>query len=228
MPVKTWDTKADFDAVYNVGLEPQGHPSTRAEIRGNYERSAIFNASVPYLDFVTPFVNNLIAHFAWPTTHSILIAGCGFGWTVEAFRAAGYDATWGVDTSAYIQAEKDNTDSRNGLKHSADGTRVRNDNMGVRAQRNRLLRDTVGQNEFYDVVLTEFVISSWTDAEAQSNLAFVRDDIVNPVGGMMLHAENDSEPPVGGLDGFNVHTLENWKLLLPLDSFTNQPATRFI
>ena len=106
MPVKTWNTKADFDAVYDIGLEPQGHPNTRAEIRGNYERSALFNASVPYLDWVTPEWAALVAHFNWPLGASILIIGAGFGWAVEYLQGEGYTDAWGQDTSTWIATSR--------------------------------------------------------------------------------------------------------------------------
>lgn len=44
------------------------------------------------------------------STESVLIVGAGFGWGVEAFINETGCTTVGIDISAYVQAEKDNTE----------------------------------------------------------------------------------------------------------------------
>ncbi len=219
MPVKTWDTKADFDAVYNIGLEPQGHPGTRAEIRGNYERSALFNASVPYLDRVTREWSAIVAQFAWPFDTSILIVGAGFGWSIEYLQAQGFTAAWGQDTSLWIQQELTTIDSRTDLPNSLVDGRISFGFLNSDAGRRRIRKDTIGPqpSRRFDVVITERVLSSLTDAEAQQMSTDIRADLLSGTG-ELIHIEHGPGPR-DDTTGWNWQTIDAWKLVLPADTF---------
>ncbi len=223
MPRKTWGTKADFDDAYSIRLERYtgGHPNTRAELRGNYERRALFSPSIPQLDYVTPEWERILAHFGWPTSTSICIIGTGFGWAIEYLNSVGFADVWGVDNSAYIQGAKDEIDPADGVKRSLVAARVRNENMVVPGDVKRFLRNSGHRNgpggeEPFDVVVTERVLSSLEDSEATFLSGQIRTMNVVKATGTVLHLE---EPPPREVDlSFNWHTAAEWKALLPNDT----------
>ena len=92
MPMKTWDTKADFDGVYSVRLDRHKERDSKLAglLPGNYERQTQFNASLPELDKITPEWEKILAHFKWPLRTSICIDGVGFAWSIEYLNAQGY------------------------------------------------------------------------------------------------------------------------------------------
>ena len=187
MPIKTWDTKADFDAAYNIGLEPGGHPNTRPEHRGHYERRALFNAAVPYLDSVTPEWSRIVAHFGWAKETSILVVGCGFGWCLEYLRNQGFARTWGVEPSRWIQSAKNEVDV-NGLERSLVPDALHTHDLSVASQRDDCREHTIGLRSMFDVVVTERILTSLTDDEVTalcSDLATMLSD-----SGQLVHIES--------------------------------------
>lgn len=226
MPLKTWDTKADFDSAYDVGLEPDGHPNTRPEVRGHYERSAVFNAGDPRLDFVTPEWSAILDHFAWPTTARILVVGCGYGWALEYLSLArGYAEAWGVDPSAYIQATKSEVSPQDGVQNALLGGRVLASDPSRDAGRDQCVCDSVGKGSTFDVIVTERVLSSLTDLEARVLSKALHSAALLSSTGTVVHVENDGP---AGLAGFNEKTLADWKALLPADSFAASGGRHFV
>lgn len=214
MPLKTWDTKADFDATYNVGLEPDGYPNDRPEIRGHYERRALFNTVDSRLDFTTPRWTKLLEEYDWPLDTSIVVLGCGFGWGIEILEAHGYTDVWGVDSSLHIQSLKATIDPADGIACSLVPGKIHPADLTVAAEVTSFLQ-AAGHPNGLEVVITEYVLSSWSDVEVASMSAFLRGlKLVVQTGGTVIHFENDGD---GRIPGFNWHTLAEWQALLPND-----------
>lgn len=216
MPHKTWDTKADFDETYNIGLEPYGHPNTRPEIRGHYERRALFNAEIPYLDFVTPEWSRILAHFSWPTNTSICIIGAGFGWSIEYLNSQGYEDVWGVDSSQYIQTMKNEIDPADNIKCSLVADRIHSANFATRREIKRFLLDSRHEVNPFDVCVTERVLTSLTEAESVSLSSNIRTQNVIKARGQFIHIESPINKGMQNID-MNWKTLVAWKDLLPND-----------
>lgn len=98
MPLVDWNSAASYVAAYDIGGEPEGHPSTRDEVRLHYTRAALWQdaqaRAAKYVELLSLTTDDRIA-----------IVGCGFGWTVEALVALGFEAA-GADPSSYIQGNK--------------------------------------------------------------------------------------------------------------------------
>jgi hypothetical protein len=216
MPLKTWNDKATFDAAYLLRLDDGSI--------ARYQRDGLFSQTDPRHDYVTPEWSRILAHFAWPTSVNLLVLGCGFGWSVEYLRAQGYTNAWGSDPSTYIQAEKANTDSR-GKVNSTDPTRVRSeDPVNERAN---LLKNTIGQNARWNVIVTERLLSSLTDTEIITYAALLRATNFLETGGRIVHIETPT--PRRNVDStMNWKTLAEWKTLLPLDSIVRSGGAEIL
>ncbi len=233
MPLRTWDTKADWDAAYSIRLERYtgGHPNTRPELRGNYERRALFNPTIPQLDHVTPEWERILTHFGWPTSTAICIIGVGFGWAIEYLNSQGFTDVWGVDPSLYIQGAKDETDPADNTKRSLVAARVHNANVPTPGEINRFLRDAghrngpAGETPF-DVCVTERVLTSLTDAEAMWLSAEIRNKDVVKAGGRVVHIESPLHQ--GSHPGYNWKSLAGWKALLPNDVIVGTGARKVL
>lgn len=232
MPSKSWDTKADFDAAYNIGLEPGGHPNTRAERRGHYIREALFNQAEPYLDSITPEWERILAHFGWSTGTSICILGAGFGWSIEYLNAQGYADVWGVDSSLYIQTSKDEIDLADDTKRSLVAPRIHDAKFPAVDEVNRFLLDSSHRNGLagevpYDVFVTERTLTSLDDAEAVALSSDVRSLDVIKAKGEVVHIETPTsrfrQDPT-----MNWQTLAEWKTLLPDDIIVRSGGGQFL
>jgi len=242
MPVKTWDLKSDFDGAYSIRMErynPNGAVG-KNEIRGNYERSAIFSTSIPQLDYVTPEWERILDHFRWPTSTSICLDGCGFAWSIEYLNAQGFMDVWGNDTSAYIQSDKTATDSKDNTKRSLvpdkiDNASFTNNNEVVQFLLNSGHRNGPAGEEPFDVCVTERVLSSLTDAECVQLSADTRTfEVVktiaggNGVEGLVMHIEHSTVPGPGNDPLMNWKTLADWKTLLPNDTMVSSGGGEFL
>ncbi len=218
MPLRTWNTKADWDDAYQSTPHEGNDPLN--PVRLGYERGALFTEVADGM-FGTRW-SNVSAHFNWPTTTTIAVVGCGFGWGIEALNSLGYANVWGDETSTYILLEMVTVDSRTGLPNSlVDGVILSNDLTG-NAGRRQFQRDSVGQNVTFDVVATEQVLESLTDQEAIDFSA----DLNNLIGGRVLHIVT----PLLTLQqdaNYNWKTLDDWKTLIPGDSFASMTGEEF-
>lgn len=229
MPVRTWDTQADFDLAYNLNAEPDGHPGGRSSRRLHYHRLVIFNDSRSTSDYVTPEWSKIVAHFAWPRpATTILIVGCGFGWTIEYLNSVGYPDVWGIDTSLYIQGNKAQTDPEDGRSRSEVPTRVHDTDIENGGNRAQLINATVGAGNRFDVIVTERVLTSLTDGEAQTfstrlNASLLSNTPTSP----LIHIDS---PPMPGSQqaGYNWHTLAEWKAILPGDVIVESGGGEFV
>lgn len=237
MAFKTWNTQADWDAAYNLSGETDGHPNTRPEVRLGYCRSIGFEqARLNAAAFVSLLTLT-------PTT-PIVIIGAGFGWTAEVLSQSPYTMTSviSVDVSTWIQANKSLSETADisarivaaGLdpltgrgaellaRHADGGTRARvsilNEDLSSNASRNRVKQAIANQTPAWCV--TEFMLESLTDAECQQ--ASTR---AHGFSGAtkLAHLIDSQLPP-----GFNVKTLEQWKTLIPTDTFIDARGWRML
>jgi len=238
MPRKTYNTKADFDADYDIGAEPDGRPGTRGEVRLNYHRAAM----LPYCE---KRAAKLVEIFAWPTSTKILMVGVGYAWTAEILETVyGYTNIVTTDTSPYIQSTQDADEAADydaaitavGLNPAADegaavksklvtrqggvGNRrrhsreVKNESLSNNGSRNRI-RQVLGDIE---VGITEEVIAVLDDSEFLTVIDWV--DKIN-AGIARIHLTTELQPGTPQNPIFNWKTLADWKALAPSDTFVS-------
>ena len=232
MPIKEFNTKADFDAAYSVGVESDGRPSGTTEVRLNYHRAVMLPICQHRADF-------LVSHFAWPTNTNILIVGAGFGWTAEILETQyGYTNIVHTDVSPWIQDNQDTSEeaevdaaitsagldpatgrgaelkarlhtSGNRRRHSRS---IENEDLGNQGSRNRI-RNILGD---ISVGITESVLESLSDAEMLDI-----SDRVDKINANIdrIHLVVTTRP--GNNPGYNWHTLAEYKSLLPTDTFVS-------
>jgi hypothetical protein len=100
MPV--WN-KAAFDQFYSSGAERWGHPNTRPQIRLHYHWYPIMQWQA------SSFAPRLFSVLGMNAGDSVVLVGAGFNGTGQGLADLGVDVI-AIDTSAYIQAEKGNTE----------------------------------------------------------------------------------------------------------------------
>ena len=227
MPLKDWNLKSTYDSAYSIRAERfhGGHPSTRPEIRLSYHRTALL-----------PWCASRAANFKrilnLQPTQNILIVGAGYGWTAECLiNEQGIPNILVTDTSAYIQSTKD----QSGLSEindairkvgidpdSPEGIRISTKlNTGIRSRipiinesaltDDSILRIRSLMNPIH-LILTEDVLDSLTDLEA-IHLSTQLHKLSNNIVHFILDGTNSTDRT------YNWKTSEEWKLLLPLDSF---------
>ena len=248
MPLKTWDTKADWDAAYSFGAEGDvGHPNTRDEVRLHYHRAT--KAGANSLDHAT----RLAAALGWTAPGpTILIVGAGFGWTAEALEGLGFLTVVGTDLSAYIQSNKDGTEdaeidaeiSAVGLDPaSGEGLAIkgrliaRGGGVGNRSRASRGVIDEDGKNggsrgrikqtlglsgnQQIEWVVSESLIESLTDAEVvdgSNDMGIIGNNTAH-----FFYPLRDNQQA-----GFNWKSSEDWKLLIPGDTFVEAGSYRVL
>ena len=104
MPVVNFNTKADFDAAYSIGVEISGHPPSRQQVKVGYTRAGMYK-------FCKYRANKLVEIFNWPIDTAIVFIGAGFAWTAEVLETEhGYINILSIDTSTWIQDNQDTTE----------------------------------------------------------------------------------------------------------------------
>lgn len=238
MPLKTWDTKAEWDANYRIGAEgATGRTRHGPEVKLNYARSVV----MPYCQARAEGMPTL---FGWSAPGpTIVIVGAAFGWTVEALEALGYTSVVGTDISTYVHTEKAATEEADieaaitvaGLDPSTGegaALKARFFDGGNRTRTSRSVLDEdgttntsrkniksalgLGNGDTIDWAITEGVLSSLSDLEAQA----LSEDA-------HLYAANIAHfvhtPSAIGVNkpGFSWKTLAEWKVLIPADIFVD-------
>jgi hypothetical protein len=221
----TWD-KAMFDMAYDVSAEPDGHPSTRPEIRLHYHRYVLYPEALRRAQF-------FVQQFNLTSATNVLVVGCGFGWTVEALVGMGIPAV-GTDVSPYIHGNKDlsedsdiqaavqaanlSTTSGEGMGHfnrlRGDGVRTRgtvmNEDHSNNASRGRVKRAFA--NNTIHLAISEDIVTSLTDAECLQVRTFLANYTV-PICHFVTEFANPNPPY-----NFNSKSLADWKLMFPADT----------
>jgi hypothetical protein len=151
MPRVVWD-QATYDLWYN------GWVDGALVTYGRAHQYAEADGFTPEQSGVARRRDFLIAN-AMPgltATDRILVGGCGLGYLMARFRAAGYPNCWGIENSPHIESIK-NVEAEDATIWVVDdftgGGRVRNK-----------LRTLTGDDEF-DWVITEGLLESFDDAE---------------------------------------------------------------
>ena len=243
MPLKDWNLPETWDAAYSIGAEGDtGHSGSRSEVKLGYHRRVML-----------PVCRNRAIGIAqalgWiPPGPSIVIVGAGFGWTAEVLEEMGFTRVVGIDLSTYIQGRKDGTEEADidgritgvGLNPGAgegaalkarffDGgarTRasrgVRNEDGATGGSRNRI-RQALGLSgsQSVDWGLSESVLESLTDAEALQGSSIAHQYCTSVAHYVVTLRE-------GNHSGYNWKTLEDWKTLIPADSFIEAGTFRVL
>lgn len=238
MPRKTYNTKADWDADYEFGAEPEGRPAGRAEIRLHYNRAT-------FLPYATYRAKKLVELFAWPLSTNILIVGGGYGWTAEVLENVhGYTNIVTTDTSPHVQGNQDASEESEidaaiaaaGLDPAiGEGLTKKNQlhTPGNRRRHSRSVEDELLNNNgsrnriknilgSMDVAISEDVVATLDDAEVVQAAGWI-DDVDTGLQVIHLTSELDQAKLDSGRQDpiFNWKTLADWKLLVPGDTWVS-------
>lgn len=188
----SWDTQASWNRYYGgAGL--------------TYGRAWAYPADPEESHYATRR-DRLIA-LGIATTDRILIGGCGFGFLIERFHAAGYPLCWGIDNSTYI------ADNRN-TEISGSTLWVDDDFTGGGRIRNKL-RQMTG-DDIFNWVITESVLESLEDIEMPPYFSAC-ETVIDPAEPLTNIVHIVYVPPFGPnyVGEFNEKTIDQWKSMRP-------------
>lgn len=213
-------TKEDFDSAYRMAAERNGHPSTRQGVYLNYHRHVMYPMSERRAKV-------LVDRLGIQPGETVLVVGCGFGWTVEAMND--YCVAIGTETSPYILENmhvSEEVDIAAAIRNVGldpyegegaalkaellgDGIRTRavilNEDSLTEQSRNSV-EASVGE---IDYVITEDVLPGFSDQDAVTfagSLALYQAPVYHIITPLLVKAEQD---PV-----FNWKTINQWKELV--------------
>jgi hypothetical protein len=120
----------------------------------------------------------------YPTANRILVVGCGVGYLVDELLKAGKPNTWGIDAAPYATAQAV-------VELGATvGARVRlADATSAAAVRSAKLAFGLGQNQRFDLAITEDVLPCLTAGEQTALLSAVRQHAT-----ALLHVVTPGDP----------------------------------
>lgn len=216
-------TKELYDLAYSFPAEPDGHPNTRPGVRLHYNRAVLYPEMVRR-------AQQLVQLLGLTTADRILIAGCGFGWTVEALVDMGFSAV-GTDVSAFIQDNKavaedgdiaaaisavglDPTSGEGATIFSqlkGNGIRTRGvvlneDSQSVRSR--NTVKQVLGEPT---VIITEDLVTSLSDNEC----AALQSALTKYVTGVrIVHFLTEFANPAAPFN-FNSKSISEWKAVFP-------------
>ncbi len=254
MPLKTWNTKADFDAAYSdAPFEQDGRPGGTVPIRMGYSRAAWFD----YYGKLHPrtFVEVMgwtAGAIGWSPDDRVVVVGCGFGWSVEGFEALGLTQVVGCDTSAWVHTVKGDDEAvdvgaaldragvpvRDARRVQAHARAVASSGVGPRS---RPSRGVVNDDPFTDDQARRRILASLTgDAGirpdwviTESVLESLRDaeavafaDTLRAWGTNLVHCVWPKDDRFPQDAGYNWHTLAEWRALLGGDVFVSMAVGR--
>lgn len=229
MPFKTYDTKADYDNETDLDAEPAGYKHPRiVGIRVGYNRAVVMpNREKRAAKFIS--ILNI------QPSDKVMIAGAGFGWTVEAMEAQGIIDVIAVDTSVWINSDKGLTEEADinsaitavgldpttgeGLVHKNrlfDGGNRSRASKGIidehlkNAGSRQRVKQALGNNE-PDIIITERMIENLEDAEVTEYTDLL--DLLSPSGVIAHFVLTPTNDPVR--TDINIKTLADWRVLLP-------------
>lgn len=157
-----WDA-AQYAAAYrcplNNSMTVNGVQYTRGQIVG-YGRALYMDSKGPNPRFNTwdHNIRSLGTRLNMSFGSTILLVGCGFGYTIEEAKALGVTKIWGADTSTFIQANK-TTEA-----HPDIAPLILNIDI-TSANALNLLRPHVGGSGRVNWVVSELVVESLTAQE---------------------------------------------------------------
>lgn len=205
----TWD-QATWDAAYRIRIRDPNHPQF-GQVLG-YSRLGMARALDPYTDTLDLYAQRwakLLESFPIQAGDRVLIAGCGYGFLIEAAHDAGYANVWGIDNSDYIIANR-NTEAR------GDVLFVEADLRGG-GQVRAALRNLTGDDEFRWVI-SEDVLTGYALSELPQ--LYVAAEGVLENGQPTSHIIHMvTEAPVD--NPFTALTLEQWKATRPPHTFVS-------
>lgn len=239
MPYKEYNTKADYDSEYSIGVEGLWGHSNRPEIRLHYSRIILYPHAVAR-------AQGIATAMGWTVPGpTLVVVGAGFSWLAEAFEGIGFTRVVGIDVSPYIQADKDvdaltdldaeiigvglDPASGEGLSRKnqiitaygyTPGNKTRasrgclNEHGKTQQSRNQI-RQALGLsgNQQPDWLLTENVIERMFDSEIVQD----SNDLKAWVPNLAHYVQTvDASHPDG--PDWNAKTLAQWKTLLPNDT----------
>jgi hypothetical protein len=232
MPKKEYNSKADYDEEYRFLPETDGHPSSRPPIRLGYCRWGMLQVCERRADA-------LLSIFNWYTDIRIVIFGAGYSFLAEVLESRGYTNVVGVDTGLYVQGTKDLSEefdvnaaiqaaglspvSGRGAEIKgrvfSPGARCRasrgvhNEDLSTGGSRNRV-KNAIGGS--VDVIFSEDLLPCLEDNEAVIASGWANQltsEVVH-----FVHCIDEIGEPDLTID-LNWKTLEEWKALIPADTF---------
>ena len=228
-PLIDYSLASTWAKLYDLDAEPYAITGFRPHVRLGYHRSVLMRLS---RDQAQAYIDKL----GWLPTQKIALIGCGFGWSAEVLiNEHGFSPTRliGCDTSSYIHTNKSLTESAEidaaitavglspttgegltvkGKLHDG-GTRSRvtivNQSGSAVSSRNAI-KIALGGG-MLDIVLTEDVLEAWNDADCKAISTYCH-QLAPVVQHLVTTLTNQT---IGG----NWKTLEQWKALIPGDTF---------
>lgn len=236
-PLIDYSKNSTWAALYNLDAEPYDNTGFRPHVRLSYHRSVLMRLA---REQAQAYIDKL----GWLPTQKIALIGCGFGWTAEVLiNEHGFTKLIGCDTSSWIQANKSLTESVDidaaitavGLDPTTGegavvkaklfdgGTRSRvvtvlNQSGSTTSSRNAI--KTALGGGMLDKVLTEDILNGWSDSDCQSISNYLH-QLAPTVQHLITTINNQT---VTG----NWKTLEQWKTLLPNDTFIETGTYRVL
>lgn len=162
----------------------------------------------------------LVSNFGIQPTDRVLVVGCAFGYLMDAANEAGHTLIWGIDNSPYVSAAK-------GIEASGNQIIVEEDIRGIGGRLRNILRSQTGDDVF-DWVITEDVVACYRvdDSEGANNnvlnLAPLLENLLYnglPSSRVVHITSVAREPGLGGDSALTWLTLEEWKSLVPANSW---------
>lgn len=236
-PLANFDDKAWWDSQYEVGAEGAwGHPNTRSEVQLNYHRFTI-------LPIERDRAQRLATALGWGTGTRLVVAHCGFGWILEAFADLGISVV-GTAPYLYIQGNKSLNEDADlitaitavGLTQNVDdgltlfttfrgdggprskvASSVLNESLTTNTSRSNV-RTALGGGTGYEALTFDGWLGYFSDADAVALAGEVRKLV-----GLrrLVHHVYASGVP-------NAKTLEDWKTLIPADTFVEARSYRVV
>jgi len=225
MPRVNWETQADWDQWYDIGIRNPEHPLYPGRV--GYGRDfAEMVTSPQILGELSEYEKrvDVLETLGIQPTDRILIAGCAFGFLIEILKERGYPNVYGVDSSSHIE-------SNLGAVADGDSVIISDDITGVGRVKSALKKAT-GEDEF-NWVISESVLESYEDNEITV--------ITGSIATYMYNTEPASQAvhfvmdvidiayPDKSIDpAFNQKTLEEWNAMNPDQTWVSYSTWRVL
>lgn len=236
MPLINRSLKSFWDDLFEIDAESAWPtPPGRSQVDLNYHKFVIFPRD-------RTIGTNIKQALDWDNTTRTYVVGCGFGWVIEVLEdELGLSSVVGNETSTYIQTNKSinedtdiqaaiegvglatnvgdgltlfNTFRNGGNPRSARAADISDSDL-VTGIAQRAERDRIGGPGF-ELLTYDGFLNTLNDAEAI--------DYSTRLNGMNAARVSHHVFP-GFLNG---HTLEEWKLLIPSDTFVEANTYRVL